>query len=409
MKTLAICGTFDTKGEEFSYVKSVAEEMGLSTLTIHMGVFPPVCPVDVTNIEVAAEAGYDILALALAGDRATATSAMTEGLKAILPRLYREGRFDGVISMGGSGGTSLATPAMQELPFGVPKLMVSTMASGNIRPFVGTSDILMMPAVVDVSGVNFLSRTVYKNATMAICGMLLGAEKLPLEKEKADPVRGRIAATMFGITTPCVGYAKDYLEKAGYEVVVFHANGTGGRTMEGLIRSGAFDGVLDITTTEIADEVVGGVLTAGPDRLTAAGAMAIPQVVSLGAVDTVNFAQYDTVPEAYRGRKLYKHNPTNTLMRMVPEEAERIAGSLCCKLKAAKGPTVLMIPQRGLSMLDAPGKPFHSPEEDKIFFDALKRGLAGTKVEVLKEDSHINDREFALSAAKRLLDLMNKA
>ncbi|MBQ9377600.1 MAG: Tm-1-like ATP-binding domain-containing protein, partial [Schwartzia sp.] len=273
MKTIALAGTFDTKGKEFLYAKGLVEELGLRALTIHTGVFEPEFTPDVGNEEVAAAAGKDIREIVKRKDRAMATEALSEGMKKLIPKLYKEGRFDGILSFGGSGGTSMATPAMRELPIGVPKVMVSTMASGNVSQYVGTSDIVMMPSIVDVAGLNKISKRIFSNAVLAVVGMVEGRDRLKPDTAESKPL---IAASMFGVTTPCIDQAKAYLEKEGYEVLVFHATGTGGKTMESLIDAGFFAGVLDMTTTEWCDEVVGGVLAAGPDRCGAAVRHRIP-------------------------------------------------------------------------------------------------------------------------------------
>jgi uncharacterized protein (UPF0261 family) len=279
--------------------------------------------------------------------------------------------------------------------------MVSTVASGNVQQYVGTSDIVMMPSIVDVSGLNSISTKIFTNAALAIAGMV------SLEhKEIAQEKKPLVAATMFGVTTPCVDAVREFLEEKGYEVLVFHATGTGGRVMERLIEEGYFKGVLDITTTEWCDELVGGVLAAGPNRLEAAGKHKVPQVVSVGALDMVNFGPIDTVPEKFKGRKFYKHNPTVTLMRTTVEENKKLGEIIAEKLNKAEGPTVLMLPLKGVSMIDAEGQPFYGPEEDKILFDTLRENIDRSKVELIEMDAHINDKEFALTAAKKLLELM---
>lgn len=325
MKTIAIAGTFDTKGKEYLYVKGLVEELGLHALTIHIGVFEPEFTPDVSNAEVAAAAGYDIRAIVERKDRAMATEALSKGMETLVLQLYGEGRFDGILSFGGSGGTSMVTPAMRALPIGVPKLMVSTMASGNVEQYVGTSDIVMMPSIVDVAGLNSISKVIFRNAVLAVCGMVRLKEELKPEIGDHKPL---VAATMFGVTTPCVGFAKECLETHGYEVLVFHATGTGGRTMEALTDAGFFKGVLDLTTTEWCDEVVGGVLAAGQTRCEAASRCGIPQVVSVGAMDMVNFGPFDTVPQKFAGRNLYKHNPTVTLMRTTADENREVGEKL---------------------------------------------------------------------------------
>ena len=389
MKTIAIAGTFDTKGQEFLYVKNLVEELGLKTFTIHSGVFEPLFEPDVSNAEVAAAAGYDIAAIAEKQDRALGTEALSKGMEALVPKLYEEGKFDGILSLGGSGGTSLATPAMRALPIGVPKLMVSTMASGNVSQYVGTSDIIMMPSIVDVAGLNKISKTIFRNAVLAMAGMV--GMKAGLKPDTAEE-KPLVAATMFGVTTPCIDQAKAYLEKEGYEVLVFHATGTGGRTMESLVDAGFFTGVL----------------AAGPDRCSAAIRGKVPQVVSVGALDMVNFGPMDTVPEQFKGRNLYKHNPTVTLMRTTVEENEEMAKRLAEKWNAAESEMELLLPLKGVSMIDADGQPFDGPEERAALYAALKKGITNPLVKITEMDNNINDAEFAEAAAKKLIELMKK-
>lgn len=402
MKTIAIAGTFDSKGVEYSYVKDLIEGLGIKTFTIHTGVFEPTFKPDVSNEEVAKAAGADIHEIAAKKDRALATEILSKGMEKLVPELYRQGKFDGIISLGGSGGTSLVTPAMRALPIGVPKVMVSTVASGNTSQYVGTSDIMMMPSIVDVSGLNSISTKIFENAVFAIAGMVSYEHNQVVEKKPL------LAATMFGVTTPCVDYARKYLEKRGYEVLIFHATGTGGRSMESLIEGGFIEGVLDLTTTEWCDEIVGGVLAAGPHRLEAAGRMGIPQVVSVGALDMVNFGPMETVPKEFAGRNLYKHNPTVTLMRTTAEENKAIGKKIVEKLNMAKGPTEVIIPLKGVSMLDAPGQAFYGVDEDAALFEELRNGLDKTHIELKELPLHINDQEFGEFAAQQLIDLMKK-
>ena len=403
MKTIAVAGTFDTKGKEFLYVKELIEEHGLKTYMINTGVFDSEIEVDVSNKEIAKEAGYDIDDIVSRRDRAMATEALSKGMELLIPRLYAEGKFDGIISFGGSGGTSLVTPAMRALPIGVPKMMVSTMASGNVSQYVGTSDIIMMPSIVDVAGLNKISKTIFKNAVLAIAGMVGMADKIKEVEEDEKPL---IAATMFGVTTPCVDFAKEYLEERGYEVLVFHATGTGGKTMESLIDAGFFKGVLDITTTEWCDEIVGGVLGAGPNRLEAAGRNHVPQVVSVGALDMVNFGPIDTIPEKFKSRNLYKHNPTVTLMRTTVEENIKFGQKIAEKLNASFGKTVLILPLKGVSMIDAPGQPFYGSKEDEALFDTLKNNIDKDKVNIVEMDNNINEKAFAQRAAEELIKML---
>ena len=402
MKTVAIAGTFDSKAKEFLYIKELLEEVGLKTFMVDTGVFEPKFTPDVTNAEVAKAAGADIKELAKKKDRALATEILSLGMEKLIPELYHQGKFDGIISIGGSGGTSLVSPAMRALPIGVPKLMLSTDASGNIEQYVGTSDMIMMPSVVDVAGLNSISMRIFKNAAFAMAGMLK-FEHIDAEKVEKKPI---IAATMFGVSTPAIDFAREYLEARGYEVLVFHATGSGGRSMETLIRDGFIKGVLDLTTTEWCDEIVGGVLAAGPNRLEAAGFMGIPQVVSVGALDMVNFGPFKTVPEEFKNRNLYKHNPTVTLMRTNVEENIKVSRKIVEKLNNATGPTVMMLPLNGVSMIDAQGQPFYGREEDEALFNELRIGLNRDVVELIELNNHINDQEFAEAAAQKLLDLM---
>lgn len=402
MSTIAVVGTFDTKGAEYLYVKELIESLGLKTFTIHTGVFEPSFEPDVSNSEVADKAGIDIETLVSKKDRALATEVLSKGMEILLPELYQKGKFDGIISFGGTGGTSLVTPAMRALPIGVPKIMVSTVASGNTEPYVGTSDIIMMPSVVDISGINSISTKIFTNAVFAIAGMV------KFKNTKIVEEKPLVATTMFGVTTPCITAAREYLEERGYEVLVFHATGIGGRSMEALVKGGFIKGVLDLTTTEWADEIVGGVLNAGPNRLEAASENCVPQVVSVGAMDMCNFGPYETVPEKFKERNLYKHNPTVTLMRTNKEENKRIGNKIAEKLNLAKEKTALFIPLKGVSAIDTEGQPFYGPEEDKILFDALRNNVNTEVVEVIEMDCAINDIEFAEAAAQKLIDMMEK-
>ncbi|WP_338434380.1 Tm-1-like ATP-binding domain-containing protein [Ligilactobacillus saerimneri] len=403
MKKLAIAGTFDTKGTEFAYLKQLAYDLGLKPYMIHTGVFAPKFTPDVSNATIAAAAGYDIATLVDRQDRALATRALSQGMEKLLPQLYAAGEFDGIITCGGSGGTSLVAPAMRALPLGVPKVIVSTMASGDTSQYVGTSDIIMMPSIVDVAGLNKISTTIFKNAMLAIAGMLQLDATLPASKEKTKPL---IGATMFGVTTPCVDYAKAYLEKQGYEVLVFHATGTGGKPMEHLIKQGFFAGILDLTTTEWCDEVCGGVLSAGPNRCEAAVASQTPQVVSVGACDMANFGPRATVPPRYQDRNLYQHNPTVTLMRTNEVESTQIGQELAQRWNQAQASMKVLLPTQGVSMIDAPGQPFESLSARAALFDAITGQLDNPLVTVEKVDHHINDQAFAEYAAQQLLQLI---
>jgi uncharacterized protein (UPF0261 family) len=404
VSTVVLVGTLDTKGVELDFVRRRLVELGVEVLLVDAGVHDAAeWRADVSADEVAAAGGAERSELATAGERSAAMAAMRAGVLAVVADLQRQGRVDGIMAIGGSGGASLAAPAMQALPIGVPKLIVSTMAAGDTRPYVGESDIAMLYPVVDIAGLNRLSRQVLGNAAAAMAGMVRGATTG--RAGLGDDERPLIGATMFGVTTPCVTAARERLERLGYEVLVFHATGTGGRAMEGLVRSGFLAGVLDVTTTELADELVGGVLSAGPDRLTAAGEAGIPQVVSLGALDMVNFGPRDTVPAEFRGRRLYEHNSTVTLMRTSADECRELGRIVAAKLNAATGPTSLFIPRGGLSMIDVPGGAFHDPNADAALFEALLADL-DPRVEVIDRPSDINDPAFGPAMADRIHALL---
>jgi uncharacterized protein (UPF0261 family) len=394
--TVVLLGTLDTKGLEYGFLRDRVREHGVDVTLVDAGIMgdPPVAA-DVTREEVAAAAGEDVHALAAAGDRGAAVEAMSRGAAAVITRLHAEGRLDGILGLGGSGNSALVTAAMRALPVGVPKLMVSTVASGDTRPYVGAVDVAMMYSVVDISGVNRISARIMANAA----GMIAGAVKGVLPDLGAE--RPLIGATMFGVTTPCVTAARERLEELGYEVLVFHATGTGGQSMEALATGGFLAGVLDATTTELADDLVGGVLSAGPDRLEAAGRIGLPQVVSLGALDMVNFGPRDTVPERFQERNLYVHNPTITLMRTTPEECLELGRRIGRKLSAATGPVALYVPLRGVSMIAVEGQVFHDPDADAALLQGLRETLGGN-VEVHEMDVDVNHPAFAQAMADRL-------
>jgi uncharacterized protein (UPF0261 family) len=394
--SILIIGTLDTKGAEFAYIRDLIAGRGHATLVMDAGVGEPQWEPDVPASRVAAAGGGDIVQLRAAMDRATALDAMCKGARAVALELLAEGKVDGVISLGGSGGTSIATSAMKAMPVGIPKVMVSTMASGDTSIYVDVKDVTMMYSVVDVAGLNRLSRRILANAAGAVCGMV--EQEIPAGEDK--PL---ITATMFGVTTPCVTRVRERLEGAGYEVLVFHATGSGGRAMESLIDGGFIAGAADITTTEWADELIGGVLSAGPTRLDAAAKAGIPQVVSVGALDMCNWGAIETVPAKFADRNLYRHNPTVTLMRTTPEENAELGRIIAGKLNAATGPVALFLPLRGVSMIDAEGGPFWSPEADAALFDAIRATLDRSKVDLVELDLNVNDDAFADAMADRLL------
>jgi len=399
-KTVALLGALDTKGAEYGFVKECIEALGLGTLVIDVGVLgPPRIAADVPREEVARAAGAELADLAARQDRGEAVAAMARGAEAIVPRLYVERRFDGILALGGGGGTSVACAAMRALPLGVPKVMVSTVAGTDVSGYVGVKDIVMIPSIVDVAGINRISREVFARAAGAICGML-GTE-VPAGDDK--PL---VAASMFGNTTPCVEAAKAILEHSGYEVLVFHATGTGGQSFEKLVDSGMMKCVLDITTTEICDHLMGGVLSAGEGRLDAFIRTGIPYVGSVGALDMVNFGAMDTVPEKYKGRKLYVHNPQVTLMRTTPEENARMGEWIGEKLNRFPGPVRFLLPLKGVSMIDAPGQAFHWPEADEALFTALERTFRQSNHHrLVKLPLNVNDPEFAAALVENFREL----
>jgi uncharacterized protein (UPF0261 family) len=400
MATVVLLGTLDTKGTEYGYLRDRLREQGVDVVVVDAGIFEPQIDADVTREEVAAAVGADVGALREAGDRGAAVETMGRGAAEVVRRLHGEGRLDGILGVGGSGNSSIAAAAMRALPVGVPKLIVSTLASGDTRPYVGASDVSMTYSVVDISGLNRISERILANAAGAIAGM---AKASVPESEGAKPL---IGATMFGVTTPAVTRARERLEELGYEVLVFHATGTGGQSMEALARGGFLAGVLDLTTTELADELVGGVLSAGPDRLEAAGELGLPQVVSLGALDMVNFGPRETLPPQFEERNIYIHNPTVTLMRTTPEECAELGRQIARKLSAATGPTAMFVPLKGVSMIATDGQPFHDPAADEALFATLREGLADN-VELHELDLDVNDPAFADAMANRLHELIS--
>ncbi|WP_242891545.1 Tm-1-like ATP-binding domain-containing protein [Actinomadura litoris] len=391
MPTVVLVGTLDTKGAEYGWLRGRLRGLGCEAVVVDAGTGPPGIDPDVPAERVAREGGASLEALREAGDRGAAVTAMGEGAAAVLAELHAAGRVDAVLAVGGSGGSSIAARAVRDLPIGLPKLIVSTMASGDVTPYVGAKDVTLTYSVVDVAGINRVSRLILGNAAAAVAGMAHAQAGSGAEPEKDE--RPLVAASMFGVTTPAVDAARERLERLGYEVLVFHATGAGGRALEGLAASGLLAGVLDLTTTELADDLVGGVLSAGPDRLTAAGRRGIPQVVAPGALDMVNFGPRDTVPERFAGRDLYVHNPTVTLMRTTADEMAELGRRVAAKVAAATGPAALLVPLRGVSALDAPGMPFEDAAADAACFAAL----GGEPL-----DLHVNDPEFGRAAAERL-------
>ena len=403
--TVYILGTLDTKGTEVGYVRDLLHELGVANCVVDTGCLgAPTITADISRDAIFQASGALLSDVCQKGDRGHAVTLAAIGAAKILEAAHARGDVSGVISIGGSAGTTIGTSAMRALPLGIPKLMVSTLASGQTRPYVGSKDIMMFNAVTDIAGLNHISRTVLGNAARAMAGMVKFPVPVSDEKQKQD--RPLIAATMFGVTTPCVERARQILEQAGYEVVVFHATGIGGEAMEGLITDGVFAGVLDITTTELADELVGGILSAGPSRLTAAGRRGIPQVISVGALDMVNFGEPNSVPEKFKDRQFYQHNATVTLMRTTVDENRKLGEEIGRKAAAATGPTVILIPLKGVSAIDQTGKPFDDHAARDALYDGIQRSCGS--VEVIPLDHHINDSAFAEAAARKLLQLLAK-
>lgn len=400
---IVIIGTLDTKGEEIGFARDVIEAQGIDVHVVDVGVMgEPAFEPDTSAGAVAEAASTTLEALRNDADRGDAMERMGEGAAVVAERLHETGVLDGALGLGGSGNTSIATTAMRALPVGVPKLMVSTMASGDTEPYVGSRDIAMMYSVADIEGLNQLSRQVIANAALAVVGMVANDPDVEIDD------RPTIGMTMFGVTTPCVQTAREILEDRGYETITFHATGTGGKAMESLIEEGVIDGVLDVTTTEWADELVGGVLNAGPKRLDAAGQAGIPKVVSTGALDMVNFGPRDSVPDEFEGRRFHIHNPQVTLMRTTPEENAKLGEIIAEKLNASTGATALALPLKGVSMIDIEDEDFHDPTADAALFDALRDGL-DEDVELIELETDINDNSFATAIATTLDQYMQAA
>jgi uncharacterized protein (UPF0261 family) len=396
-----LLATLDTKGVEAAFVRSRLRELGVDVVLVDTGCLgPPTTIADIPREEVFRAAGSSLDEIRSRKDRGAAVTMAANGAAELVARDFREGRVQGVLGLGGSAGTTVGTAAMRRLPLGVPKVMVSTLASGQVRQYVADKDILMLNSVVDIAGLNRISRAILGSAAAAMAGMV---KALPVSGGASDD-RPLVAATMFGVTTPCVQKAREILEHAGYEVLVFHATGNGGQAMESLIAEGLISGVLDLTTTELADELVGGVLSAGPDRLNAAARAGVPQVVSVGATDMVNFGPPETVPERFRQRLFHQHNPSVTLMRTTADENRSMGEEIARKVSASRGPAAIMLPLRGVSAIDGPGQPFDDPAAREALFAAIREHCGATECDEL--DLHINDAGFAQAAAAKLLELM---
>lgn len=402
MSTIAVIGTFDTKSAEHRFVAEQIIQRGHQALLIDVGgQGEPQIKADITREEVAAVAGIELHALRARNDRGAMVEAMAKAAAIMLAKLAKEGRIDGVISLGGTGGTAIGTAAMRALPLGFPKVMVSTVAAGNVAPYLGVKDIVMFPSIVDVAGLNRFSRAVFTRAAATVCALAEANATMPRESD-AKPL---IVASMFGNTTQAVDHARKMLEVAGYEVLVFHATGTGGRTMESLIESGLVAGVLDLTTTEWADELAGGVFAAGPTRLEAAARHGVPAIVTPGCLDMVNFGPPDSVPAKYAGRTFYQHNPQVTLMRTTPAECAELGRILAEKVNLSNGPVTVLLPKRAISIISAEGQPFHDPEADSALFEAIKNGLR-SDIPLIELDCAINNASFAEACARNLISLI---
>ncbi|MFO8063797.1 MAG: Tm-1-like ATP-binding domain-containing protein [Spirochaetia bacterium] len=398
MNAAYVVGTCDTKYHELKYVCDRIKELGVPTVLVDVGSSEHGLAVDVTNEEVASYHPKGRRIVGQVDDRGEAVELMAESLSEFLPTRQDLG---GVIGLGGSGGTSLVTTAMRRLAVGVPKVMVSTVASGDVSPYVGPNDIAMMYSVTDVAGINRISRAVLGNAAHALAGMIKGAIPDPAEAKPA------VGMTMFGVTTPCVTAVREHLE-ADYDVLVFHATGTGGQSMEKLADSGMLSGILDVTTTEVCDLFMGGVMSAGEDRFGAVIRTKLPYVGSVGALDMVNFGPKDTVPAKYADRNLYVHNPQVTLMRTTPEENRRMGEWIAERLNQCEGPVRFLIPEKGVSLIDAPGQPFHDPEADEELFSSIERTLKQTEHrKLITLPYNVNDAEFAEALVSNFREVMN--
>ncbi|MFC5467650.1 Tm-1-like ATP-binding domain-containing protein [Cohnella suwonensis] len=387
-----LVGALDTKGKEFGYVRNQLHRCGIETIAIDVGVLgTPEFQPDISSDEVARAGGSSLAQLQTANDRGEAIAVMAKGIEQVVKGVLADGQIGGLFGMGGTAGTTLGAAAAKALPIGIPKLLISTVASGDTRPYVGVKDVTMMYSVVDIAGLNPLSTRILHNGANALAGMISQYE---FESESVAGEKPMVGMTMFGVTTPCVTRIRDRLEREGFEVLVFHATGAGGMAMEQLIGDGYVKGVVDVTTTELADEWVGGIFSAGANRLEAAGLAGIPQVVSVGAMDMVNFGPPDTVPHRFADRRFYQHNPNTTLMRTTKEENRQLGMLLAAKLNQSRSPTVVVFPRGGVSLLDMAGKAFDGPEERHALFEAIRSGL-NENIQLVTTDKDINDPSVA--------------
>ncbi len=402
-QSIILIGCFDTKGEAFAYLRTCILAKGESVLTINTGVLGTTTkfPVDFEANSIAQAAGESLADIRTIRDRGQAIEVMSSGASVLVNQLTREKKVKAVVGMGGGGGTSIVLAAMQAVPFGIPKLCLTTLATKDLSRQIGHRDITLMPSVVDIAGLNSILTLLLEQAAAAICAM---SNVVPTA---TDQPLGRIAVSMFGNTTACVDQCTDLLQERGYEVFAFHANGVGGQTMESLIQAGYFDAVLDITTTELADDLCGGICSAGPDRLLATGKLGIPQVVVPGCLDMVNFGHPDTVPLHFKNRRLYSWSPDVTLMRTDELENERLGKKMAQKLNQSAGPVTVVLPLHGLSQLDQEGGVFHQPEFNKVLFNAIKSTVSES-VTVVESTAHINDPSFSALLVDSLMALMPK-
>lgn len=402
-KSILIVGCFDTKGQDFAFLRNCIVALGEKIITVNTGIMGPGTefPVDYEANEVAGEAGHLVQELRKTNDRGYAVKIMGMGAAKLVARLVAENKIKAAIGMGGGGGTYIALSAMQPIPFGIPKLCISTAAAKDLSRQMGSKDIVLMPSIVDVAGLNNISRVLIKQAAAAISAMA------NVKHARDERTKGTIAISMFGNTSACVDECSALLRARGYEVLAFHANGAGGRTMESLIAENCFDAVLDVTTTELADDLCEGICSAGPDRLMAAAEAGIPQVVVPGCLDMVNFAQLDTVPAQFKNRQLYSWAPDVTLLRTNEEENEILGKRLADKINKATAPVSVLIPLKGISQVDAEGGIFYNPAADKVLFESIKKNTADF-IPVTETELHINDKAFARQLVDALLNLLEK-
>ncbi|MFM8211953.1 MAG: Tm-1-like ATP-binding domain-containing protein [Actinomycetes bacterium] len=400
MKTVILIGTLDTKGVEYQFAKERFKKSGLNTILIDAGIIgDSLVKADISNEEIARAGGEELATLKNLGDRGFAVAVMTQGVNQIVQDLYKKNQCDAVFALGGSGGSTISSFAMRNLPIGVPKVLVSTLIASNASSFIGESDMALFASVVDIAGINSISAKVIANAVDATIGMIKG-EKVEITNNKK-----LVSASMFGVTTTCVTNARKILEENDLEVITFHMTGSGGKSMENLIREGFINASLDVTTTELADEIVGGTLSAGPTRLTAARDKKIPQVVSVGALDMVNFGSKETVPEKFKNRNLYVHNENVTLMRTTAEECEKIALDICHKLNESTSKVALLLPLLGVSAIATKGQVFYDQKADEALFSTIRKNLK-PNVELVELNYAINDQEFSDALAFKLLSLL---